>query len=347
MWDRRTLSPRERFLRACRREPVDQVPVWLMRQAGRYMPEYQAVRAGRSFLELCKSPELCRDVALQPIRAFGLEIAIVFSDILLPAEAMGCDLVFDEDGPKIRNPVRDRAQVEALRDFDAAAATPWPAQALALTAAALGPDRPVIGFCGAPFTLACYMIEGRGSRNYENTKRMLYGAPETLHLLLERLTDNLVGYVEDQIAAGATAVQIFDSWAGCLTREDYIAFAHPYTKKLVQRLARHDVPIISFVNGCAHVLDVMVDSGAQVLSIDECVDPAIARSIAGDKVAIQGNMDPTALLATPAVAERETRKNLEAFGHGRGHVFNLGSGILKWTPPECVHACVKAVQGWS
>lgn len=310
------------------------------------MPEYQKVRAGKTFLELCKSPELCRDVAMQPIDAFGLEVAIVFSDILLPPEAMGLDLVFSEDGPEIKNPVRTKDDVLALRDFDPKIATPWPAEALALTQKALGPDRPIIGFSGAPFTLACYMVEGHGSRNYENTKKLMFGQPETFQLLLERITTSLVPYLEHQIAAGAAAVQLFDSWAGCLGPNEYREFAHPWTTKVVEKLKRHGIPVISFVNGCSHLLETMASSGADVLSLDHCVDPADARRRVGKKVALQGNLDPTSLLATPEAAVRAARRNLEDFGREPGHVFNLGSGILKWTPPECVKALVDTVKTW-
>ena len=245
--------------------------MWLMRQAGRYMAEYQAVRGTMSFLELCKSPTACRDVAMQPIDAFGLDIAIVFSDILLPAEAMGLDLVFSETGPEIKNPVRTRAAVQALKDFDARVATPWPALALELTKKSLGPDRPIIGFAGAPFTLACYMVEGHGSRNYENTKRLMFGDPDTFRLLLDRITDNLVGYLATQIDAGADALQIFDSWAGSLSSGDYTEFAHPYTSKLIAKLKARGLPVISYVNGAAHVLEIMATSGADVLSLDHAV----------------------------------------------------------------------------
>ena len=339
-------TPRERLLRACRRQPVDRVPVWLMRQAGRYMAEYQAVRRGMSFLELCKSPELCRDVTMQPIEKLGLEIGIIFSDILLPAEAMGLDLTFSDQGPVIANPARDRAAVEALVDFDPADKTPWPADAIGLTVEALGADRPLLGFCGAPFTLASYMVEGKGSRQYENIKRMMFGEPETFHLLLERITDNLIPYLRVQIEAGAAAVQIFDSWGGCLGTEDYATFAHPYTVRLIDGVKDLGAPVISYMNGCGQVLEIMAESGADALSIDWRISPAEARRRVGDRVALQGNMDPTALLATPEVAARETRRNLEAFGREPGHIFNLGSGVLKWTPVDCAKAVVDTVGSW-
>ena len=340
------LTPRERFLRACRREPVDRVPSWLMRQAGRYMPEYQAIRSGMSFLDLCKNPELCRDVTMQPLDVLGLEMGIIFSDILLPAEAMGLDLTFGDGGPKISNPVRDRAAVETLDDFDPSEKTPWPAQAIRLTVESFGPDRPLLGFCGAPFTMASYMIEGKGSRQYENLKRLLYGEPDTLHLLLERITDNLIPYLRAQIAAGAAAVQVFDSWAGSLGQEEYAEFAHSYTTRLIAAVKETGVPVISYVNGGAHLIERMATSGADVISLDWRVDPADARRRVGDLVALQGNMDPGALLASPEAATRETRRNLDAFGGAPGHIFNLGSGVMKWTPVESARACVDAVREW-
>ncbi|MEZ6195595.1 MAG: uroporphyrinogen decarboxylase [Planctomycetota bacterium] len=341
------LSPRERFLRACRCRVVDRTPGWLMRQAGRYMEEYQAVRRGRSFLELCKSPELCRDVTMQPIDVLGLETAIVFSDILLPCEAMGQSLVFEEKrGPVLGPVVRDRAAVEGLRDFEAARATPWPAETIRLLREPLGPDRALIGFCGAPFTMAAYMVEGGGSRQFENVKRMMWGEPETLELLLERITDNLIGYLRAQIEAGADAVQIFDSWAGTLDQAAYQRFAHQWTAKLIRGVADLGAPVISYVNGCDHLLEIMAGSGADVVAIDWRVDPGEALMRVGGQVAIQGNLDPTALLATPEVAARETRRTLEAFAGAPGYIFNVGSGVLQWTPVACAEAVVRTLRSW-
>ncbi|MCA9319425.1 MAG: uroporphyrinogen decarboxylase [Planctomycetes bacterium] len=336
------LTPKQRFLRACRRESVDRPPAWLMRQAGRYMAEYRAVKERVSFLELCKSPELCRDVTLQPIEAFGLEVGIIFSDILLPCEAMGQGLTY-EGGPQLTPVVRTRRDVEALQDFDARVTTPWPADALRLTTEALGDEFPILGFCGAPFTLASYMVEGAGSRNYENLKRMLFGEPDTLRLLLDRITEQLIPYLRMQIEAGAAAVQIFDSWGGCLGADDYRAFSDPWTRRLIDAVADLGAPVVSYVNGGGHLLEILADSGAEVVSLDWRVDPADARRRIGDRVALQGNLDPCALLATPDVAARETARNLAAFGDAPGHIFNLGSGVLKWTPVECVRAVVDTV----
>ena len=335
------LTPRERFVRAARCQPVDRVPGWLMRQAGRYMDEYQAIRKKMTFLELCKSPETCVEVTMQPIEAFDLETAIVFSDILLPCEAMGQPLDFhDGKGPVLGNPVRDRAAVEALQDFVSAEATPWPAQTIAMLRERLGSHRALLGFCGAPFTMASYMVEGGSSRQYENVKKMMWAEPDTLKLLLERITDNLIGYLRAQIEAGADAVQIFDSWAGTLDQETYQAFAHEWTAKLVRGVADLGVPVISYVIGCEHLLESMAGSVADVISIDWRVDPEEAVMRVGGQVAIQGNMDPTVSRATPEVAARETQKNLDAFYRARGHIFNLGSGGLRWTPPACVRATV-------
>ncbi|MCB9834365.1 MAG: uroporphyrinogen decarboxylase [Planctomycetes bacterium] len=341
------MTPREAFLAACRRQPVARKPSWLMRQAGRYMPEYQAVRGQVSFLDLCKSPELCRDVTMQPIEILGLDIGIIFSDILLPAEAMGQPLDFSERGPVLGNPVRDRAAIEALADFDAAVATPWPAESIRLTREVIGDHRALLGFCGAPFTLASYMVEGGGSRNYENIKRLMYGDPGAFELLLDRLTDNLHGYLRIQAEAGADALQIFDSWGGALATKDYARFVQPRMERLIAGLKRElDLPIISYVNGCSHLLELMADSGADVLAIDWKVEPAEAIRRVGDRCAIQGNMDPCALLASPEAAAAETRANLEAFGDFAGHIFNLGSGVLKWTPVACAQAVVDTVKDY-
>ncbi|HGY92672.1 MAG TPA: uroporphyrinogen decarboxylase [Planctomycetes bacterium] len=341
------LTPRERLLRACRREPVDRPPVWLMRQAGRYMAEYRAVKEKVSFLELCKDPELCRDVTLQPLRAFGLEVGIVFSDILLPAEAMGMDLSFGAGaGPQLSPPIRTRKDVEALRDFDPAQSTPWPAEAQRLLRATLGDDLPIIGFCGAPFTVASYMIEGGSSRVFENTKRMLFADPSTFQLLMERLTANLIPYLLAQVEAGAPVVQVFDSWAGCLDRETYAEFAQPWTCRLINAVKEKGVPVISYVSGGGHLIELMADSGADVVSLDWRVDPEDARRCIGHRVALQGNLDPGVLLAGPDATRRAVTKNLQAFGTAPGHIFNLGSGIMKWTPPESVQALVDCVHGW-
>ncbi len=340
------LTPRESFVAACRRQPVPETPVWLMRQAGRYMPEYQAVRSGVSFLELCKSPSLCRDVTMQPIEVLGLDVAIIFSDILLPPEAMGMNLDFTETGPKLADPIRSRAQVEALRDFDPARETPWPSEGIRLTRPALGDHRALIGFGGAPFTLASYMVEGKGSRNYENLKRLMFGEPETFHLLMDRITDNLVAYFRSQAEAGADALQIFDSWGGSLSPADYATFVQPRMKRLVTALKDCNVPIITYVNGCAHLLDQMCESGADVVGIDWRLDAAEAQRIVAGRCAIQGNMDPCALLADEAAAIRETKRTLEDFSGCDGYIFNLGSGILKWTPVASAKACVDTVKAW-
>lgn len=317
-----------------------------MRQAGRYMDEYQAIRKDLSFLELCKNPELCCEVAMQPINAFGLETSIVFSDILLPAEAMGLDLSFGDGGPKLANPVRSLADIEALKDFDPAIATPWPAEAVKLTKKALGKDRALIGFCGAPFTLASYMIEGKSSRQFENTKRLMWHDPKALELLLDRLTQNLIPYLRAQIEAGADAVQIFDSWAGCLGVDAFDQFALDWTRKLVAGVADLGVPVIYYVNGCDHVLEQMAGCGVDVISIDWRVDPQEAVMRVGGQVAIQGNMDPGVLLGPPEVAVAEFEKNVAAFQGNPGYIFNLGSGVMQWSPVETVAAVAKALRDW-
>jgi uroporphyrinogen decarboxylase len=310
------------------------------------MPEYQAIRSKLSFLDLCKNPELCRDVTMQPIDILGLDIGIIFSDILLPPEAMGMNLDFTETGPQLSAPIRDLAAVEALTDFDPAVSTPWPAEAIRLTRPVIGEHRALIGFGGAPFTLASYMVEGKGSRNYENLKRLLFGEPETFHLLMDRITDNMTAYFKLQAEAGADALQIFDSWGGSLSAADYKEFVQPRMKRLIASLKDTGLPIISYVNGCGHLLEFMADSGADVVAIDWRIEAADAIRIVDGRCAIQGNMDPCALLASPEAAIRETKKTLKAFEGHDGFIFNLGSGVLKWTPVPSAKAVVDTVRSW-
>ncbi len=310
------------------------------------MPEYQAIRSKVSFLELCKSPELCCEVTMQPIDILGLDVGIIFSDILLPPEAMGMNLEFTDKGPQLGAPIRDLAAVEALVDFDPVEKTPWPAEAIRLTRPAIGDHRALIGFGGAPFTLASYMVEGKGSRNYENLKKLMFGEPETFHLLMDRITDNLGAYLRVQAEAGADALQIFDSWGGSLSSRDYATFVQPRMKRLIASLKDLGVPIISYVNGCGHLLEFMADSGADVVAIDWRIDAADAIKIVAGRCAIQGNMDPCALLASPEAAARETRKTLQEFAGHKGFIFNLGSGVLKWTPVASAKAVVDTVRAW-
>lgn len=333
------MNSRERFLAAARRQPVDRTPAWMMRQAGRSLPEYRELRSGHTFMEMCHRPELAAEATLQPIRRFGMDAAVIFCDILVPAEAMGLAVSIEEGvGPLLDPPVRTAEDVEALRDFDAATATGFLAEALRLVRAELGEERAMLGFCGAPFTLASYMVEGRSSRNYETTKALMLGQPELFDRLVERIVDNSLGYLALQVEAGADAIQIFDSWGGSLDAATWRARMQGPITRMVRATQDLGVPVILYVNGCSHLLEAMVETGADVLSIDWRVDPVEAVRRTGGKVALQGNMDPVALFAPPDAVRREAQRTLAAFEGAPGHIFNLGSGILPKTPLESTTA---------
>jgi uroporphyrinogen decarboxylase len=339
------------FLRACRRQPVERTPVWMMRQAGRYLPQYLAVRAKVTFLELCKTPELACEVTLQPIDEFGFDAAILFSDILIPMEAMGMELVFEADGgPKLPRPVRDRAGVDALVVPDPEDTLPFVLDAVRLIRKRLAGRVPLIGFAGAPFTLATYAVEGGGSKSYPHTKALMYKDPAAAHALLDKLAACCATYLEAQVAAGAQAVQIFDSWAGILSPRDFREFALRYARQVIDLLRASPtwraggVPIIYFANGCAPYLDDYASSGADVLGVDWRVDIGEVRRRVGNGVALQGNLDPTCLFLPPDALRERVREVLDSHGPGPGHVFNLGHGVLPSTNPEHVRVMVQAVR---
>jgi len=334
---------KELFLRACRFEPVERVPVWIMRQAGRYLPEYQAVRKKHTFLEICKTPEVAAEVSLQPFRILGVDAVIVFSDILIVAEAMGLPLDVPDSGPILSNPVRDLAAVRRLRDFDPASDTRFVGDAIRAICNEAGPEVPVIGFAAAPWTLACYMIEGQTRGDVSRAKQMLRSEPQMVRELLERIARATAQYLKLQIAAGAAVVQLFDTWAGELSRGDYDAFELPATKMVYDLLGHPEVPKILFAKGSAHLLESLPGSGADVISVDWRTDLAAARQKLGRKVALQGNVDPNILLG-PAEAVREAAQTaVEKIG-GLGHILNLGHGILPTTPVENAKAFVEAGQ---
>jgi uroporphyrinogen decarboxylase len=336
-------NKRDLFLRACRFQPTERVPVWIMRQAGRYLPEYQAVRARHSFLEICKTPELAAEVSIQPYRVLGVDAIIVFSDILIVAEAMGIPLAVPDSGPVLSNPVRDAGAVRRLRDFDPGRETRFVGDAIRAICKEAGPDVPVIGFAAAPWTLACYMIEGQTRGDISRAKRMLRDEPQTVRELLERIAHATAGYLKSQIAAGASVVQLFDTWAGELTQEEYNAFELPATQMVLRALGENGVPKILFAKGSAQHLDGMAKSGADVLSVDWKTDLAEARRRLGRKVALQGNVDPSVLLGDQAGIRRAAREAIEKTG-GAGHILNLGHGILPTTPVENARAFVEAGQ---
>jgi uroporphyrinogen decarboxylase len=317
-----------------------------MRQAGRYLPEYQALRQRHSFLELCKTPELAAEVSLQPFHHLGVDAIIVFSDILLVAEAMGMELRVPDSGPALPNPIRDQRDIIRLREFDPSEATPFVSQAISLLCRAAGPGVPVLGFAAAPWTLACYMVEGRVRGELREIKRMLYAAPELLRALLGRIARATVPYLRAQLDAGAAAVQIFDTWAGELSAEQYDAVALPATQMLIQELNAGDTPVILYARGGNHLLRSMARTGASVLSVDWRTDLSSAREILGPGMALQGNVDPAALLASPEIAGNAAKRAIEITG-GIGHILNLGHGILPYTPVENAQAFVMAGQSVS
>ena len=334
---------KELFLRACRFEPVERVPVWIMRQAGRYLPEYQTVRAKHSFLEICKTPELAAEVSLQPFRIIGVDAVIVFSDILIVAEAMGMQLDVPDSGPVLSNPVRDRGGVARLRDFDPEGATRFVGDAIRKICREVGPEVPVIGFAAAPWTLACYMIEGQTRGDISRAKQFMREEPELLRELLGRIAKATVGYLKMQIAAGAAVVQLFDTWAGELTRDEYEAFELPATRSVFESLGAPGVPTILYGKGSSHLIELQSKTGASVLSVDWRTDLAEARRTLGDRMALQGNIDPNILLGDENAIREAAREAVEKTG-GLGHILNLGHGILPTTPVQNARAFVEAGQ---
>lgn len=333
----------DRFLKACRREPVDCTPVWFMRQAGRYMKEYQAVRAKHSILEVCKTPELAAQVTLQPIDRFPLDAAIIFADILLPLEPMGISLEFAEgEGPVIHNPVRDRAAVDRLKIVEGEELR-FVEEAIRQARAALAGRVPLIGFAGAPFTLASYAIEGGGSRNYIKTKQVMYGEPETWHKLMEKLSGVVTAYLRRQIRAGAQAVQLFDSWVGCLSPNDYAEYVLPHVQRIFDGLEAEGVPLIHFGTGTAALLPLMRRAGGDVIGVDWRVQLDEAWERLGHDVAVQGNLDPVVLFGPLHEIERRVADILRRAGGRPGHIFNLGHGILPQTPVDHVAAAAEYV----
>lgn len=337
------------FLRALLREPVDYTPLWLMRQAGRYLPEYCETRkrAG-NFMALCKSPQLACEVTLQPLARYDLDAAILFSDILTVPDAMGLGLYFAEgEGPKFERPLRDEWEIRNLAVPDPTDELRYVIDAVAEIRRALDGSVPLIGFSGSPYTLACYMIEGGASDDFRRIKTMLYDRPDLLHHVLDVTAQAVTAYLNAQIEAGAQAVQIFDTWGGSLSHAAYREFSLAYMQKIIAGLKRtHDgerIPVIVFTKGGGLWLEDIAASGCDAVGLDWTIDIGQARARVGNRVALQGNLDPSILFAGPDVVANEARKILESFGTGSGHVFNLGHGISQFTPPETVTALVEAV----
>lgn len=342
-----------RILAACRSEPTDRTPIWLMRQAGRYMSVYRAVRERHGFLQMVKRPEVAAEVTLQPIEAFGMDAAIIFADILPPLEGVGIQLTFEKgEGPVIHNPIRSRADIEALRPYDAEAASGYTLEALRLVRPALPTGTALYGFSGAPFTLASYAIEGGGSREYRRTKALMYSDPASWHALMAKLTELVSAYLVAQVHAGADVVQIFDSWAGALAPDDFREYVLPHLQRAIAdfRAAFADqtsvAPVVYFGTDMNGMLPLLRETGADVLGLDWRVrlDDGWARF--GPGVAVQGNLDPMVLHAPWPEIERRARAILEQAAGRPGHIFNLGHGILTETPEDNVRRLVEFVQGY-
>ncbi len=343
----------DRFLRALQRQPVDVTPVWMMRQAGRYLPEYRASRArAGDFMGLCTNPEMACEVTLQPLERYPLDAAILFSDILTIPDAMGQGLYFEAgEGPRFRKVIDTPADIEALPIPDPEKDLGYVMGAVRTIRRELNGRVPLIGFSGSPWTLATYMVEGGSSKDFRKTKAMLYDQPEAMHLLLDKLADSVISYLNGQIMAGAQAVQIFDTWGGNLSADAYQKFSLAYMRKIVAGLIReHDgrkVPVILFTKNGGLWLESIADAGADALGLDWTMDMGVARSRVGAKVALQGNMDPTVLYAKPAAIREEVARILASYGKGNGHVFNLGHGITPEVDPAHAGAFIEAVHEMS
>jgi uroporphyrinogen decarboxylase len=336
-------APESRFVKACHALPVDQTPVWFMRQAGRYMPEYRAVRKQYSLIEICKRPQVAAEVTITAAEALGVDAAIIFADLLLPLEVMGLPFHFSPgEGPVIEKPVREPADISRLRT-DRAADLGYVSEAVKLVCQHFGARLPVIGFCGAPFTLASYMIEGGSSHNYVNTKKMMYSAPAAWDELLAKLVAVVSEYAAEQVHAGADVVQVFDSWVGCLSVEDYRRYVLPRTTELVKALQKSEAPIIYFGTDSATLLSSMKETGAEVIGLDWRIPLDEGWKAVGSG-AVQGNLDPVLLFAGWKEIEATARAIMRRAGGRPGHIFNLGHGILPETPVENVKALARFVQ---
>ncbi|RME44869.1 MAG: uroporphyrinogen decarboxylase [Caldilineae bacterium] len=337
-----------RFLNACRREPVDAVPIWLMRQAGRYMAEYRALRQKYTILEIIKTPELAVEVTLQPVNAFDLDAAIIFADILPPLEGMGLQLTFEKgEGPVIHNPLRTPADIAALRLPDPRESLAFTLQAIRLARRELDGRIPLIGFSGAPFTLASYAIEGGSSRNYTRAKSLMYNQPDAWHVLMDKLATLVGEYLYAQAEAGAQVLQYFDSWVGALAPADYREYVLPHAQKAIARARQSGVPVIHFGTGTSGMLPLIKEAGGDVIGVDWRIDIADARRILGETVAIQGNLDPLTLFAPLPVLKQRAAAILDSMDGHPGFIFNLGHGILPNTPVEHVAALVDFVHQYS
>ncbi len=333
------------FLKNLRGEPCDRTPIWVMRQAGRYLPEYMKVREEYSFNELCRTPEAACEVTLQPIRRFGFDAAIMFSDILTPLAPMGARFSFAGGGPKLENPIRSEADIDALQIYDAAEGTHFVAEAIQLMKNGLGDKTPLIGFAGSPFTLATYLIEGGGSKNYQHLKTLLYGRPELLDRLMTKLTDQTIAYLGMQVEAGVDAIQLFDTWGGILHPADYARVVLPCVKRIMDSLKDSGVPRIYFLKGSTPYLDLVTTLDVEALGMDWTMDMTKTLPLMKD-FAVQGNLDPMALYGSQDQIRERALAICAEGSQAKGHVFNLGHGITPQTPIPNVEVLVETVQGY-
>lgn len=337
----------DRFIRALLRQPIDRTPIWLMRQAGRYLPEYRALRAKvKDFFTFCQTPELACEATLQPLARFPLDAAIIFSDILTVPIAMGCEINMDEGrGPVAPNPIRTIQAIQQLNTQYAAEKLTYVSDAIALTKKALNDKVPLIGFAGSPWTVATYMIEGQSSKTFEKIKSMMFAEPILLHTLLEKITDVTIHYLNAQIQSGADVVMIFDSWGGVLSPLQYQLFSLNYMQKIGEKIARiyqdKKIPLIFFSKGCGLYLENIADAGCDAVGLDWTMDLSAAKKLVGDRVALQGNLDPCALFADRQTIQQEANKILSVYNNQTGFVFNLGHGISKDTPIDSVNALME------
>lgn len=333
------------FIKACKREPIERTPIWVMRQAGRYLPEYRAVRDKYDFITMCKTPELATEVTIQPVDIIGVDAAIIFSDILVIPEAMGMKLeMIESRGPKLYDPIRNIDQVKKLNRIDPYKELKYVLDAVALTKKQLNGRVPLIGFAGSPWTLLTYMVEGGGSKNFSEIKKFIYNQPETAHNLLNILADTVADYLSAKIESGANAVQIFDTWGGILSPEDFREFSLQYIIKVNSKIKRSTEPVIVFAKGVHYNLIELSDCGADVLGLDWTMSLKDVRKLIGNKVALQGNLDPTILYSPKNKIKQEANNILESFGKGNGHIFNLGHGILPDANPDNLKYLVEVVK---
>ncbi len=333
------------FLRACKRQPVERTPVWIMRQAGRYLPEYRKVREKADFITMCHTPELAAEVTIQPVDIIGVDAAIIFSDILVIPEAMGMKFdMIESRGPVFHHPLRNEDDAKLLKRIDPGKDLKYVLDAVALTKKELDGRVPLIGFSGSPWTLFTYMVEGKGSKNFSHVKKMIFNNPQLAHRVLELLSETVADYLSAKIEAGATAIQIFDTWGGILSQNDFEEFSLRYISKVISKVKRKDEPVIVFSKGVHFKLEELAATGADVIGLDWTMDLGEVRKKIGGKVALQGNLDPTALYAEKDKIKEEVKKVLNSYGEGSGHIFNLGHGILPDVEPENAKALVEYVK---